>query len=169
MLVRLCSKSPKLGFSTTWTENFQMFKQEQLGDQVANIHWIKAIPEKYLPVSLTTLKSVIVWITKIWKILQEMVIPDHLTCLLRNMYAGQQATARTLYGITDWFKIERGVWKGCLLSPCLFNLHTEHIMRNAGLDELQAVIKTAGRNINNFRYADDTTLVAESKEELKNL
>ena len=86
-----------------------MFKQEQLGDQVANIHWIKAIPEKYLPVSLTTLKSVIVWITKIWKILQEMVIPDHLTCLLRNMYAGQQATARTLYGITDWFKIERGV------------------------------------------------------------
>ena len=85
-----------------------MFKQEQLGDQVANIQWIKAIPEKYLPVSLTTLKSVTVWITKIWKILKEMVIPDHLT-ILRNMYAGQQATARTLYGITDWFKIERGV------------------------------------------------------------
>ena len=85
------------------------------------------------------------------------------------MYAGQQATARTLYGIINWFKIERGVWKGCLLSPCLFNLYTEHIMRNAGLDELQAVIKTAGRNINKFRYADDTTLVAESKEELKNL
>ena len=168
MLVRLCSKSSKLGFSTTWTENFQMFKQEQLGDQVANIQWIKAITEKYLPVSLTTLKSLTVWITKIWKILKEMVIPDHLT-ILRNMYAGQQATARTLYGITDWFKIERGVWKGCLLSPCLFNLYTEHIMRNAGLDELQAVIKTAGRNINKFRYADDTTLVAESKEELKNL
>ena len=104
-----------------------MFKQEQLGDQVANIHWIKAIPEKYLPVSLTTLKSVIVWITKIWKILQEMVIPDHLTCLLRNMYAGQQATARTLYGITDWFKIDIEVPQGYILSPCLFNLHEEHI------------------------------------------
>ena len=103
---------------------------------------------------------------KLWKVLREKRIPDHLTCLLRNLFVGQEATVRTLYGTTDWFRIKK---QGCLLSPCLFNLYTEHIMRDAGLDELQAVIKTAGRNINNFRYADDTTLVAESKEELKNL
>ena len=109
----------------------------------------KAIPEKYLPVSLTMLKSVTVWVTKNWKILKEMIIPDHLTCLLRNMYVSQEATARTLYGTTDGFKIERGVCKGCLLSPCLLNLYTEHIMQYAQLDELQAVIKTARRN-NNF-------------------
>ena len=98
-----------------------------------------------------------------------MGIPDHLTCLLRNLYEGQEATVRTLYGTTDWFKIEKGVQQGCLLSPCLFNLYTEHIVRNAGLDELQAGIKIGGRNINNLRYADDTTLMAESEEELKSL
>ena len=105
---------------------------------------------------------------KLWKILQEMGIPDHLTCLLRNLYAGQEATVRTGHGTTDWFQIGKGVRQGCILSPCLFNLYAEYIMGNARLDEAQAGIKTARRNINNLRYADDTTLMAESKEELKN-
>jgi len=106
---------------------------------------------------------------KHWEILKEMGIPDHLTCLLRNLYARQEATVRNGHGITDWFQIRKGVRQGCILSPCLFKLHSEHIMRNAGLDEVQAGIKTAGRNPNNVRYADDTTLMAESKEELKSL
>ena len=106
---------------------------------------------------------------KLWKILKEMAIPDRLTCLLRNLYAGQEATVRTGYGTTDWFQIEKGVRQGCILSPCLFNFYAEYIMRNAGLEETQAGIKIAGRNINNLRYADDTTLMAESKEELKSL
>ena len=105
---------------------------------------------------------------KLWKILKEMEIPDYLTCLLRNLYAGQEATVRTGHGTTDWFQIGKGVHQDCILSPCLFNLHAECIMRNAGLDEAQAGIKIAGRNINNLRYADDTTLMAES-EELKSL
>ena len=104
---------------------------------------------------------------KLWKILEEMGIQDHLTCLLRNLYAGQEATVRTGHGITDWFQIRKGVCQGCLLSPCLFNLYGEYIMRNAGLDEAQAGIKIAGRNISNLRYADDTTLMAESEKELK--
>ena len=104
---------------------------------------------------------------KLWKILKEMGIPDHLTCLLRNLYAGQEATVRTGHGSTDWFQIGKGVCQGCILSPCLSNLHAEYIMRNAGLEETQAGIKIAGRNINNLRYADDTTLMAESEEELK--
>ena len=103
------------------------------------------------------------------KLLKEMGIPDHLTCLLRNLYAGQEATVRTLHGTTDLFRIEKGIRQGCLLSPCLFNLYAENIMRNAGLDELQAGIKIARRNTNNLRYVDDSTLMAESKEELKNL
>ena len=102
---------------------------------------------------------------KLWKALREMGIPDHLTCLLRNLYSGQEATVRTLYGTTDWFKIGKGVQQGCLLSPCLFNLYAEHIMRNAKLDELQARIKIGRTNINNLRYVDDTTLMAESEEE----
>ena len=106
---------------------------------------------------------------KLWKILKEMGIPDHLTCLLRNLHAGQEATVRTRHGTTDWFKIGNGVHQGCILSPCLFNLYAEYIMRNAGLEEAQAGIKIARRNINNFRYADDTTLIAESEEELKSL
>ena len=97
-----------------------------------------------------------------------MGIPDHLTCLLGNLYAGQEATVRTGHG-TDWFQIGKGVCQGCILSPCLFNLYAEYIMRNAGLEEAQAGIKIAGRNINNLRYADDTTLMAESEEELKSL
>ena len=106
---------------------------------------------------------------ELWKILKEMGIPDHLTCLLRNLYAGQEATVRTSHGTTDWFQIGKGVCQGCILSPCLFNLYTEYIMRNARLDETQARIKIAGKNINNLRYADDTTLMAESKEELRSL
>src|SRR5574337_119315 len=100
----------------------------------------------------------------LWKILQEMGIPDPLTCLLRNLYPGQEATVRTRHGITDWFQIWKGVRQGCILSPCLFNLYAEYIMRNAGLEEAQAGIKIAGRNINDLRYADDTTLMAESEE-----
>ena len=98
-----------------------------------------------------------------------MGIPDHLTCLLRNLYAGQEATVRTEHGTTDWFQTGKGVSRGCILSPCLFNLYAEYIMRNAGLEETQAGIKIAGRNINNLRNAGDTTLVAESEEELKSL
>ena len=98
-----------------------------------------------------------------------MGIPDHLTCLLRNLHAGQEATGRTGRGITDWFQIGKGVSQGCILSPCLLNLYAEYIMRNAGLEEAQAGIKIARRNINNLRYADDTTLMAESEEELKSL
>ena len=106
---------------------------------------------------------------KLWKILQEMGIPDHLTCLLRNLCAGQEATVRTGHGTTDWFQIGKGVHQGCIFSRCLFNLYAEYIMRNAGLEETQAGIKIAGRNINNLRYADDNTLMAESEEELKSL
>uniref|UniRef100_A0A4W2HCR1 RNA-directed DNA polymerase n=1 Tax=Bos indicus x Bos taurus TaxID=30522 RepID=A0A4W2HCR1_BOBOX len=106
---------------------------------------------------------------KLWKILKEMGIPDHLTCLLRNLYAGQEATVRTGHGTTDLFQIGKGVRQGYILSPCLFNLYAEYIMRNAGLEEAQAGIKIAGRNINNLRYAEDTTLMAESEEELKSL
>ena len=105
---------------------------------------------------------------KLWKILKEMGIPDHLIRLLRNLYAGQEATVRTGHGTTDWFPIGKGVRQGCLLSPCLFNLYAEYIMRNAGVEEAQAGIKIAGRNINNLRYADDIILMAES-EELKSL
>ena len=105
----------------------------------------------------------------LWKILKEMGIPDHLTCLLRNLYVGQEATVRTGHGTADWFQIRKGVRQGCILSPCLFNFYAEYIMRNAGLEEAQAGIKIAGRNISNLRYADDTTLMAESEEELKSL
>ena len=106
---------------------------------------------------------------KLWKALKEMEIPDHLTCLLRNLYVGQEATIRSLYGTDDWFKTKKGVRQGCLQTPCLFNLYVEHIMRNTGLDELQAGIKIGRRNINNLRYVDNSTLMAESKEELKNI
>ena len=106
---------------------------------------------------------------KLWKILKEMGIQDYLTCLLRNLYAGQEATVRTGHGTTDWFKIGKGVRQGCMLSPCLFNLYAEYIMRNAGLEEAQAGIKISRRNIKNLRYEDDTTLMAESEEELKSL
>ena len=125
---------------------------------------------------LTLPKPLTVWITTNWEILQEMGIPDHLTCLLRNLYSGQEATVRTKHGTTDWVQIGKEVCQGCVLSPCLFNLYAEYIMRNAGLDEAQAGIKIARRNINNLRYIDDTILfffsfdtilLAESEEEQK--
>ena len=116
---------------------------------------------------LTMPKPLTVRITINWKILKEMGIPEHLTCLLRNLYAGQEATVRTGHGTTDWFQVGKGIRQGCILSPCLFKFYAEYIMRNFGLDEAQAGVKIAGRNINNLRYADDTTLMAESEEELK--
>ena len=118
---------------------------------------------------LTMSKPLTVWITINWKILKEMGLQDHLTCLLRNLYAGQEATVRTRHGATDWFQIGKGVRQGCILSPCLFNLYAVYIMRNAGLEESQAGIKISRRNTNNLRYADDTTLMAESEEELNSL
>ena len=118
---------------------------------------------------LTMPKPLTVWITINWKILQEMGIPDHLICLLRNLYAGQETTVRTGHGTTNWFQIGKGARQGCILSSCLFNLYAEYIMRNAGVEEAQAGIKIAGRNINNLRYADNTTLMAESEEEIEPL
>ena len=143
-------------------------------DQTANICWIieKAREfQKNIYFCFIDYAKAFDWVdhNKLWKILKEMGIPDHLTCLLRNLYAGQAATVRSGHGTTDWFPIGKGVRQGCILSPCLFNLYAEHIMRNTGLEEPQAGIKTAGRNINNLRYADNTILMAESKEQLKSL
>ena len=137
-------------------------------DQVANIHWIRDKArefQKNIYLCFIDYAKAFDYVDhdKLWKALREMGIPDHLTCLLRNLYVGQEATVRTVYGTTDWFKIEKGVRQGCLLSLCLFNVYTEHIMRNAGLDELQAGIKIGRRNINNLRYVDDTTLWQKSK------
>ena len=130
----------------------------------------KRVPEKHLFCVVDYAKAFdCVDHNTLWKILKEMGIPDHLTCLLRNLYAGQEATVRTGHGTTDWFQIGKGVRQGYVLSPYLFNIYAEYIMRNTGLEEAQAEIKIARRNINNLRYADDTTLMAESEEELKNL
>ena len=143
-------------------------------DQIANIHWImeKArVFQKNIYFCFIDYAKAFDSVdhNKLWKILKEMVIPDHLTCLLRNLYAGQEATVRTGHGTTVWFQIGKGICQDCILSPCLYNLYAEYIMRNAGLEEAQAGIKIAGRNINNLRYADDTTLMAEREEELKSL
>ena len=143
-------------------------------DQIANICWIiKKTRElqKNIYFCFTDYAKTFDCVdhNKLWKILKEMGIPDHLTCLLRNLYAGQESTVRTGYGTADLFQIGKGVRQGCILSPCLFNLYAEYIMRKAELYEAQAGIKIAGRNISNLRYADDTTLMAESKEELKSL
>ena len=132
-------------------------------DQIANIRWIMEKAREFQK----NIYFDYVDHNELWKILKEMGIPDHLTCLLRNIYAGQEAAVRTGHGTTDWFQIGKGVRQACLLSPCLFNLYAEYIMRNAGQEEAQAGIKIAGRNINHLRYADDTTLMAESEEELK--
>ena len=142
-------------------------------DQIANIHWIieKAREfQKHIYFCFTDYAKAFDCVdhNKPWKIIKEMGIQDHLTCLLRNLYAGQEATVRAGHGTTDWFQIGKGVCQGCILSPCLFNLYAENIMQNDGLDEAQAGIKIAGRNINNLGYADDTTLMAE-REELKSL
>ena len=143
-------------------------------DQIANIPWIiKKAREFHKNICLCFIEYAkafdCVYHNKLWKILKQMGIPDYLTCLLKNLYADQEATVRTGHGTTDWFHIGKGVHQGCILSPCLFNLYAEYIMRNAVLEEAEAGIKIAGRNINNLRYADDTTLMAESEEELKSL
>ena len=143
-------------------------------DPVANIHWIiKKAREFQNSIYFCFIDYAkafdCVDNNKVWKILQEMGIPDHFTCLVGNLYAGQEATVRTEHGTVDWFQIGKGVHQDCILSPCLFNLYADYIMWNAGLNEVQAGIKIAGRNINNLRYADDTTLMAEREEELKSL
>ena len=159
--------------------NFQMFKlvlekAEEPRDQIASICWIikkaRELQKNIYFCFIDYAKAFdCVDHNKLWKILKEIGMPDHLTCLLRNLYAGQEATVRTEHGTTDWFQIGKGVHQGCILSSCLFNFYAEYIMRNARLEETQAGIKIAGRNINNLRYADDTTLMAESEEELKSL
>ena len=143
-------------------------------DQIANIRWIIKKAREFLKnISFCIIDYAkafdCVDHNKLWKTLQEMGIPDHLTCLLRNLYAGQEATVRTGHGTTDWFQMGKGVHQSCILSPCLFNFSAQYIMQNARLAEAQAGIKIAGRSINNLRYADDTTLMAESEEELKSL
>ena len=158
--------------------NFQMFKLDfkkaEARYQIVNIHWIIEKAREFQ-------KNIYFYVfnyakafdcvdhNKLWNILQEMGIPEHLIYLLKNMYTGQEAKVRTGHETMDWFQIGKGVWQGCILSPCLFNLYAECIMGNARLDETQAGIKIAGRNINNLRYEDDTTLMAESEEELKSL
>ena len=161
------------GFSNMWTVNFQKFKlvfekaeesEIKLSTSTGSSKKQESSRKTPISVLLTTPKPLTVWITvncgKFW----EMRMSDHLTCLLRNLYAGQEATVRTGHGTTDRLQIGKGVHQGCILSSCLFNLYAEYIMRNAGLDEAQAGIKIAGRNINNLRYADNTTLTAESKK-----
>ena len=143
-------------------------------DHIANIHWLMEKAREFQKniyfCFIDYVKAFdLVDHHKMWKITQEMGIPDPLTCLLRNLYAGQEATVGTAHGTTDWFQIGKGVRQGCILPPCLFDFYAEYIMRNAGLEEAQAGIKITGRNINNLRYADDTTLMAESEEELKSL
>ena len=143
-------------------------------DQIANIRWIiekaREFQKNIYFCFIDYAKAFdCVDHNKLWKILKEMGIPDHLTRLLRNLYAGQEATVRTGHGTTDWFQVGKGVCQGCTLSPCLLNLYSEYIMRNAGLEDIQAGIKIAGRNMNNLRYADETILMAESEEELKSL
>ena len=143
-------------------------------DQVPNIRWIieKAREvQKNIYFCFIDYTKAFDYVdhNKLWKSLREMGIPGHLTCLLRNLYAAQEATVRTGHGTKDWFQIGKGVCQSCILSPCLFNLYAEYIMRNAGLEEAQAGIKIAGRNINNLRYAEDIILMAESEEELKSL
>ena len=143
-------------------------------DQIANIRWIMENARKFQKniyscfIDYTNSFEHVKHNTR-WKVLKEMGIPDHLACLLRNLYAGQEAKVRAGHGTTNWFQIGKGVHKGCILSSCLFNLYAEYIMRNAGLDEAQIGIKITRRNINNLRYADDTTLMAESEEKLKRL
>ena len=176
-LAKLYSKFPKPGFNSIWTMNFQIFK---LDLENADEPGIKLSTSAGWLKNRAFQKNIYFWFidyakafdcvdhNKLWKIIKEMIIPVHLTCLLRNLYAGQEATVRTGHGTTDGFQLGKGVRQGCILSPCLFNLHAEYIMQNVGIDETQAGIKIAGRNINNLRYAGDTTLRAESKEELKN-
>ena len=162
--------------SSSWNKLLLNLKKILRGtrDQIANIHWIikkaREFQKNIYFCFIDYAKAFdCVDHNKLWKFLKEMGIPDHLTCLLRNLYADQEATIRTGHGTTDWFQIGKGVHWGCMLSPCLFSLYAEDIMRNAGLEKAQAETKIARRNISNLRYADDTTLMAESEEELKSL
>ena len=169
MLVKLCSKFSKPGFSNTWTVNFQMFKLIVEKAEEPEIKLLISIIIKKAREFQKNIYFCFIDYTKafdcvdhnkLWKILKDMGIPDHVTCLLRNLYAGQEATVRTGHGTPDWFQIGKGVLQGCIMSPCLFNLYVDYII-NAGLEEAQAGIKIAGRNISSLRYADDTTLMAE--------
>ena len=149
-------------------------KGRETRDQIANIHWIiekaREFQKNIYFCFIDYAKAFdCVDHNKLWKILKEMGIPGHLTCLLRNLYSGQEAAVRTGHETTDWFQIGKGVCQGCILTPCLFNLYAEYILRDAGLEEAQVGIKIAGRNINNLRYVDDTTLLAESEEDRKSL
>ena len=174
MLAKYCSKT----FNSMWTENFQMYRldleKRRTRDQIANIRWVTEKARQfqkniYFCFTDYTKAFDCVDHNKLWKILKKMGIPDHLTCLLRNLYTCQEATVKTEHGKTDWFQIGKGVHQGCTLSPYLFNLYAEYIMQNAKLDKAKAGIKIARRSINNLRYADDTTLMTENKEELKSL
>ena len=158
--------------------NYQMFKlvlekaeepEIKVPTSVGTLKKQESSRKASISALLTMPKPSTVWITTNWKILREMEIPDHLTCLLRNLYAGQEATVRTRHRTTDWLQIGKRVHQSCTLSPCLFNLYAEYIMQNARVDEAQAGSEIAGRNISNLRYSDDTTLMAEREEELKNL
>ena len=168
-----CSKFSKPGFSNTLTMNFQMCKlvlekadirEIKLSTSAGSSKKQESSRKICISALLTMPKPLTLFHNKLWKILKEMAIPDHLTCLLRNLYADQEATVRTGRGTTDWLQLGKGVCQGCILSPCLFNFYAEYIMRNAGLEEAQAGIQIAGGNINNLRYADDTTLMAKVKK-----
>ena len=184
--IALISHASKVMLKILWARLQQYKNQEILDieagfrkgrgtrDQIANIHWImekaREFQENIYFCLIDYAKAFdCVDHNKQWKILREMGLPDHLTCLLRNLHAGQEATVRTAHGTTGWFQIGRGVHQGCILSPCLFNLQAEYIMQNAGLDGAKIGIKIAGRNINNLRYTDDTNFMAEREEELENL
>ena len=167
MLVK-CLKFSKPGFNNTWTVNFQMFQlnfkkaeEPEIKLPTSAGSWKKQESSRKTSISALLIipKPLTVWITINWKILKEKGIPDHPTCLLKNLYASKEATGRTRHGTTDWFQIGKGVRQSCILSPWLFNFYAEYIMRNAGLEEIQAGIKIAWRNINHLRYADDTTLM----------
>ena len=174
MLVKWCLKFSKPGFSNMWTMNFQLVLEKaeeaeiKLPTSAGSSKKQESSRKTFFSALLTMPKPLTMWITincgKFWK---RWEYQTHLTCLLRNLYAGQETTVRTGHGTTDWLQIGKGVRQGCILSPCLFNLYAEYIRRNAGLEEEQAGIKIAVRNINNLRYADDTTLMAENEEELK--
>ena len=182
MLVKLCSKSFKLGFNSTWTRTSRCSRQLPDGfrkvrttrDQIVNIHWVLEKAREFQKnmhfFFIDYTKDLgCVDHNKLWNILKETGIPDHFTCPLRSLYVGHKATVRTRRGTMDWFKIGKGLWQGYILSPCLFNLYTEYIKQNAGLDESQAGIKISRRNIYKLTYADDTTLMAENEEKLKSL
>ena len=167
------SKPSKPGFTGTWPMNFQMFKLDLEKAEEPEIKLATSIGsskkqefQKNIYFCFIDYAKAFDCVdhNKLWKILQKMGIPDHLTCLLRNLYAGQEATVRTEHGTADWFQIGKGVRQGCILSPCLFNLYAEYIMQNSRLDDEQAAIKIAGWNINNLRYADDTTLWQKAKK-----